>query len=64
MSYGKYKSLLKALKSLKVFKGFNSLKISLKTVLKKFKDIVFKERRFYQILLLKNKNLLISYASH
>jgi hypothetical protein len=45
---------------LKPFKGFNILKISLKTLLKTIKDNFFKDREFFKFLLLKNKNLLIS----
>lgn len=53
MSYGRF---IDPLKTLKHFKDFNSLKISLKKVLKTIKNNFFKERGFYQIPLLKTKN--------
>lgn len=44
-----------SLKALKRIKGFNSLKISLKTSLKTIKNNVFKDRRFFQSFFLKTK---------
>jgi hypothetical protein len=56
MSYGRLNDPLKGFKD---FKCFNTLKISLKTLLKKLKDSFFKDR-YFKFLSLKSKTLLVS----